>query len=65
MIEIEFIGTGGQGSVVAGKLLANAAAKAGFKTQAFAAYGAQRRGGDVESYVRLSEDIIRNHSKIE
>jgi len=64
MIEIEFIGTGGQGSVVAGKLLADAAVKAGYKSQAFASYGAQRRGGEVESYVRLSEDMIRNHSKI-
>ena len=64
MIEIEFIGTGGQGSVVAGRLLADAAARAGYKTQAFSAYGAQRRGGNVESYVRLSSDTIRNHSKI-
>ena len=64
MIEIEFIGTGGQGSVVAGRLLGDAAARAGYKTQAFSAYGAQRRGGSVESYVRLSGDVIRNHSKI-
>jgi 2-oxoacid:acceptor oxidoreductase gamma subunit (pyruvate/2-ketoisovalerate family) len=64
MIEIEFIGTGGQGSVVAGKLFADAASKAGYVAQAFSAYGAQRRGGNVESYVRLSGEVIRNHSKI-
>ena len=64
MIEIEFIGTGGQGSVVAGKLLADAAAKAGLKSQAFAIYGASRRGGGVESFVRISEDEVLNHSKI-
>ncbi len=64
MIEIEFIGTGGQGSVVAGKLFADAASKAGYVAQAFSAYGAQRRGGNVESYVRLSRETIRDHSRI-
>lgn len=64
MTEIEFIGTGGQGSVVAGKLLADAAVKAGHNSQAFASYGALRRGGEVESYVRLSKRPIRSHSKI-
>jgi len=64
MIEIEFIGTGGQGSVVAAKLLADAAVKAGYNSQSFASYGAQRRGGDVESYIRLDEGPILAHSKI-
>jgi len=64
MIEIEFIGTGGQGSVVAGKLLANAAIKVGYNSQAFSSYGVLRRGGQVESFVRLSEGIIQSHSKI-
>ncbi|MDP6127339.1 MAG: 2-oxoacid:acceptor oxidoreductase family protein [Dehalococcoidales bacterium] len=64
MIEIEFVGLGGQGSVVAAKLLADAGVKAGFNSQAFAAYGARRRGGEVESYIRLGEGPILNHSKI-
>ncbi len=64
MTEIEFIGTGGQGSVVAGKLLADAAVKAGHHSQAFSSYGALRRGGEVESYVRVSDGPIRSHSKI-
>lgn len=50
-----FQGHGGHGSVVAAKLLAQAAAKSGFKAQAFASYGALRRGGNVEGYVRISE----------
>lgn len=64
MIEIELVGIGGQGSVVASKLLADAAVKAGYVSQAFAAYGAQRRGGEVESYIRLAHDKIFSHSKI-
>jgi pyruvate ferredoxin oxidoreductase gamma subunit len=50
-----FQGHGGHGSVVAAKLLAQAAAKSGFKAQSFASYGALRRGGKVEGYVRISE----------
>ena len=58
MIEIEFIGTGGHGSVVAAKLLSDAAVKAGYNSQSFSSYGALRRGGKVESYVRLAEGAI-------
>lgn len=64
MIEILFHGRGGQGSVVGAKLLADAAAKAGFMVQAFASYGAERRGGQVESYVRFSEEKILVHAKM-
>jgi len=64
MIEIEFIGTGGQGSVVAGKILADAAIKVGYNSQAFSAYGVLRRGGQVESFVRLADGLIQSHSKI-
>lgn len=64
MIEIVFHGTGGQGVVVAAKLLADAAAKSGRRAQSFAAYGGERRGGRVESYLRIAEDAISLHSKI-
>ena len=64
MIELEFIGSGGQGAVVAAEFLADAAAKAGYYSQSFASYGALRRGGQVESYVRLSQDNILVHSKV-
>ena len=53
-----FQGQGGHGSVVASKLLAQAAAKSGFQAQAFASYGALRRGGKVEGYVRISEERL-------
>ncbi len=64
MIEIVFHGTGGQGVVVAAKLLADAVAKSGYRSQSFAAYGGERRGGKVESFLRVSEDEMTVHSKI-
>jgi 2-oxoacid:acceptor oxidoreductase gamma subunit (pyruvate/2-ketoisovalerate family) len=64
MIQIRIHGTGGQGAVVAGKLLADAAAKNGYKSQCFSSYGGERRGGSVESYVRISDKDIVIHSKL-
>ena len=64
MIEIMFQGEGGHGSVVAAKLLAQAAAENGFQAQSFASYGALRRGGRVEGYVRISESSITLRSKM-
>lgn len=64
IIEIRIHGTGGQGAVIAGKILAEAAAKSGFHVQSFAAYGAERRGGKVESYVRISKTPVLVHSKM-
>lgn len=58
MLEVMFQGHGGHGSVVAAKLLAQAAAKSGFQSQSFASYGALRRGGKVDGYVRVSEEKL-------
>jgi len=58
------MGSGGQGVVVAAKLLADAAAKGGYISQSFASYGALRRGGQVESFVRISGSQILVHSKM-
>lgn len=64
MIEIIFHGTGGQGVVIAAKLLADAVTKSGCRAQSFAAYGGERRGGRVESYLRISEEEIPLHCKV-
>ncbi len=64
MRELRFHGTGGHGIVVAAKLLALAAAKAGHHAQSFASYGALRRGGMVESYVRIDRGPISPHCKV-
>jgi 2-oxoacid:acceptor oxidoreductase gamma subunit (pyruvate/2-ketoisovalerate family) len=64
MIEIRVHGIGGQGVVVAAKLLADAAAKSGYRSQCFSAFGVERRGGSVESYVRISDEDIFIHSRL-
>lgn len=64
MMEIKLIGSGGQGAVVAGKLLGITASKSGQQTQSFSSFGYSRRGGTTESYVRISEEKIRIHTKM-
>ena len=64
VLEIKIYGSGGQGAVVAAKLLTEAAVKSGYMAQSFSSYGALRRGGKVESYVRISKGKIFIHSKM-
>lgn len=64
MIQFLFYGSGGHGVVVAAEILADAAVKAGLVAQSFASYGAERRGGKVEGYVRISDKNIHLHSKM-
>lgn len=64
MFEIMFHGRGGQGAVLAATLLANTAARSGCQAQAFASYGGERRGGKVESYVRIAGEKVLLHSKV-
>ena len=49
---------------MASKFLAEAAAKSGFNSQSFASYGALRRGGKVESYVRISDKAVTLRCKM-
>ena len=53
MIEIRIHGRGGQGAVVASKMLVTAAAKEGKKVQAFPFFGAERRGAAVAAFARI------------
>lgn len=55
MIEIRIHGRGGQGNVVAVYLLATAAFEAGRYSQAFPAFGAERRGAPVVAFVRIAD----------
>ena len=64
MIEIRIHGRGGQGAVVASKLLVTAAAKEGKKVQAFPLFGAERRGAPVAAFARVAEEKIRIHSEV-
>ncbi len=64
MIEIRFHGRGGQGAVVASKILAYAYFLDGYHTQAFPTYGAERRGAPVAAFVRVDNEFIRLRSPI-
>ena len=63
-LEIMMCGIGGHGVVAAAKLLAVAAGLDGCQVQSFSEYGWARRGGRVESYIRISQDKILSHSKM-
>jgi len=62
--ELRIHGRGGQGSVTAAELIAVAAFKSGVQTQAFPAFGVERRGAPVQAFVRFSDEKIRLRSQI-
>ncbi|MBS3095168.1 2-oxoacid:acceptor oxidoreductase family protein [Candidatus Woesearchaeota archaeon] len=64
MIEIRLHGRGGQGVKKASQILGRAAYIAGYKTQDFALYGAERRGAPVTSFVRIDKKEIRTRGYI-
>lgn len=64
MFEIRFHGRGGQGVVLASRLLAWAFFREGKFVQAFPSFGAERRGAPVIAYVRASDDKIRARYRI-
>ncbi len=64
MLEIRFHGRGGQGSVVASKILANSAFIDGKYSQSFPAFGVERRGAPVTAFLRVDERPIRVRTEI-
>lgn len=62
--ELRIHGRGGQGSVTAAELIAVAAFKSGVYSQAFPAFGVERRGAPVQAFVRFSNEKIRLRSQI-
>lgn len=64
MTEIRIHGRGGQGAVIASRLIAEAAFRGGRHVQAFPAFGSERRGAPVTAFVRLDRHAIRIHSEI-
>ncbi len=64
MEEIRIHGRGGQGSVTAAFLLAEAAFYDGKYAQAFPSFGVERRGAPVASFVRISDTPIRLREQI-
>ncbi len=59
MIEIRFHGRGGQGAVVASKVLAVAFFHEGFYVQSFPAFGVERRGAPVMAFLRVDREPIQ------
>lgn len=64
MIEIRFHGRGGQGAVIASKILASALFKEGKFAQAFPAFGAERRGAPVMAFTRFDKKEITRRSQV-
>lgn len=55
-IDVIITGVGGQGNVVASRLLASAAVAAGLRVAVGETFGASQRGGSVMSHVRIRSD---------
>lgn len=64
MYEIRFHGRGGQGAVLAAKILAKALVEEGKFVKAIPAFGFERRGAPVEAYLRFDERPIRQVTNI-
>ena len=58
MRELRIHGRGGQGAVVASKVLAAALFREGKSVQSFPAFGVERRGAPVTAFLRVSEGPI-------
>jgi pyruvate ferredoxin oxidoreductase gamma subunit/phenylglyoxylate dehydrogenase gamma subunit len=64
MFEIRLHGRGGQGAVLAGSILATALAREGKHVIAIPAFGFERRGAPVASFLRFDEREIRQMTNI-
>jgi 2-oxoacid:acceptor oxidoreductase gamma subunit (pyruvate/2-ketoisovalerate family) len=58
MRELRIHGRGGQGAVVASKILASALFREGMSVQSFPAFGVERRGAPVTAFLRVSDGPI-------
>src|SRR5574341_1914309 len=65
MLEIRLHGRGGQGGVIASKVLAEALFREGWDVQAFPAFGVERRGAPIAAFVRADLKPIRLRCQIE
>jgi 2-oxoacid:acceptor oxidoreductase gamma subunit (pyruvate/2-ketoisovalerate family) len=64
MREVRIHGRGGQGAVIASKLLAAALFRDGQSVQAFPAFGVERRGAPVTAFLRCAQKPIRLRCEI-
>lgn len=64
LLEVRWVGRGGQGAVTAAKMLAESAIAEGKFIQAFPEFGPERMGAPVRSFTRISEKPISVHCQI-
>jgi 2-oxoisovalerate ferredoxin oxidoreductase gamma subunit len=64
MIEIRIHGRGGQGAVIASKVLASAVFREGKHVQSFPSFGVERRGAPVTAFTRIDDHPIRLRCQI-
>lgn len=64
MIEIRIHGRGGQGAVIASKVLAIAVFRDGKHVQSFPSFGVERRGAPVTAFTRVDDRPIRLRCQI-
>lgn len=64
MVEIRWHGRGGQGTVTAAKVLADACLSGGRYVQAFPEYGPERSGAPLRAYSRVSTRELRMHCPV-
>ncbi|MEK6673163.1 MAG: 2-oxoacid:acceptor oxidoreductase family protein [Nitrospirota bacterium] len=63
-VEIRWHGRGGQGTVTAAKVLADACLSGGRYVQAFPEYGPERSGAPLRAYNRISDKELRMHCPV-
>jgi len=63
-VEIRWHGRGGQGTVTAAKVLADACLSGGRHVQAFPEYGPERAGAPLRAYNRISSTELRLHCPV-
>ena len=64
MIEVRIHGRGGQGAVIASKVLADAVFREGRYVQSFPSFGVERRGAPVAAFTRIDETPVRLRCQI-
>jgi pyruvate ferredoxin oxidoreductase gamma subunit len=64
MVEVRWHGRGGQGTITAAKVLADACLSGGRHVQAFPEYGPERAGAPLRAYNRISQKELRMHCPV-
>ncbi len=64
VLEVRWHGRGGQGTVTAAKVFADACLSGGRHVQAFPEYGPERSGAPIRAYNRISSKELRVHCPV-